>query len=67
MDQQLIVGDSNPPRGSEGDNSTENHSTPNGEDGALQDFDIHNDGSAESYDAATLEQRRAYKIELQVV
>ncbi|KAK4774968.1 hypothetical protein SAY86_009903 [Trapa natans] len=65
MDQQLIVGGSNTPRGSEGDSASENHSTPSGEDGALQDMDIHNDGSAESYDAATLEQRRAYKIELQ--
>ncbi|XP_031382231.1 brefeldin A-inhibited guanine nucleotide-exchange protein 1 isoform X1 [Punica granatum] len=65
MDQQLIVGDLNPPRGPEGDNSTENHSTPNGEDGTAQDFDIHTDGNSEFYDAVTLEQRRAYKIELQ--
>ncbi|KAK4746645.1 hypothetical protein SAY87_025682 [Trapa incisa] len=65
MDQQLIVGVSNPPRGSESDSGTENHLTLNGEDGTLEDMDIHNNGSAESYDAVTLEQRRAFKIKLQ--
>lgn len=64
MDQQLTQGDSYLPRSSESD-STENHSTQNGEDGAVVDFELHPEANSESSDAATLEQRRAYKIELQ--
>lgn len=66
MDQQFILGDPDHPRGSEGDNLTDDQSTPGGEDGNSQGFDIHTDGNSESYDAATLGQHRA-KIELQVL
>ena len=69
MDQQLSMGDSYLPKTNESDTSTEkteNSSTPNGEEGAAFDNEVHPEGSAEVSDAATLEQRRAYKLELQV-
>ncbi|KAF5745827.1 brefeldin A-inhibited guanine nucleotide-exchange protein 1 [Tripterygium wilfordii] len=65
MDQQLKVGDSYVPRNSENDVLTENHSTPSAEDGTIPDFELHAEITSELSDAATLEQRRAYKIELQ--
>ncbi|KAM1764560.1 hypothetical protein EV2_003811 [Malus domestica] len=68
MDQQLSMGDSYLPKTNESDTSaekTENSSTPNGEEGAAFDNEVHPEGSAEVSDAATLEQRRAYKLELQ--
>lgn len=65
MDQQLRLGDSYLPKSSESD-TTENHLTPNGEDGTVSDYELHPEVNSEFSDAATLEQRRAYKIELQV-
>lgn len=65
MDQQLRLGDSYLPKSSESD-TTENHLTLNGEDGTVSDYELHPEVNSEFSDAATLEQRRAYKIELQV-
>lgn len=65
MDQQLRLGDSYLPKNSESD-TTENHLTQNGEDATVPDYELHPEMSSEFSDAATLEQRRAYKIELQV-
>ncbi|CAK7329053.1 unnamed protein product [Dovyalis caffra] len=65
MDQQLRIGDSYLPKSSESSTSTENLSTLNGEDASSPDYDLHSEVNSEMSDAATLEQRRAYKIELQ--
>lgn len=65
MDKQRL-GDSYLPNTNESDTSaekTENHLTLNTEEGAALDNEIHPEGNS---DAATLEQRRAFKIELQV-
>lgn len=64
MDQQLRIGDFSP-RSSDFDHSTENSSATNGEEGANIDYDPHTDTNSGLSDAATLEQRRAYKIEFQ--
>lgn len=66
MDQQLRIGDTCLHKSSEGETSTDNHSVPNGEDGAVPDYELHAEVNSELSDSATLEQRRAYKIELQV-
>lgn len=66
MDQQLRIGDSYPPRGSEDDVSVENQTTPRGEDGSVFDYELHSEANSEQAEAATLEQRRAFKIEFQV-
>lgn len=65
MDQQLRIGDFSP-RSTETDYSIENNSSFTGEEGNGFDYELHSDTSSELSDAATLEQRRAYKIELQV-
>ncbi|XP_011000850.1 PREDICTED: brefeldin A-inhibited guanine nucleotide-exchange protein 1-like [Populus euphratica] len=65
MDQKLRTGDSYLPKSSESSTSTENHSTLSGEDAGASDYDLHSEVNSEMSDAATLEQRRAYKIELQ--
>ncbi|KAH8497720.1 hypothetical protein H0E87_016849 [Populus deltoides] len=65
MDQKLRTGDSYLPKSSESSTSTENHSTLNGEDAGASDYDLHSEVNSEMSDAATLEQRRTYKIELQ--
>ncbi|XP_034901250.1 brefeldin A-inhibited guanine nucleotide-exchange protein 1 isoform X1 [Populus alba] len=65
MDQQLRIGDSYLPKISQSSTSTENHSTLNGEDASAPEYDLHPEVNSETSDAATLEQRRAYKIELQ--
>ncbi|KAL5707271.1 Protein big1 [Ranunculus cassubicifolius] len=65
MDQQLRIGDSHPPKSPEDDTSIENQSTPRGEDGAVFDYEIHSEANSEQAEAATLEQRRAFKIEFQ--
>ncbi|WCJ28586.1 Brefeldin A-inhibited guanine nucleotide-exchange protein 1 [Euphorbia peplus] len=64
MDQQLRIGESYVQKSTESDNSTENNINPSGEDSS-SDYDIHSEVNAEMPDAASLEQRRAYKIELQ--
>lgn len=66
MNQQLRIGDSGTPRSSENDNSGESRATFSVEDGNAIDFELQNEANSESFDAATLEQRRAYKLELQV-
>ncbi|GAV81823.1 Sec7 domain-containing protein/DUF1981 domain-containing protein/Sec7_N domain-containing protein [Cephalotus follicularis] len=65
MDQQLTIENSYLPKSSENEASIENHSSPNGEDGTVPDYELHPEVNSESSGAATLEQRRAYKIELQ--
>ncbi|KAA8546194.1 hypothetical protein F0562_020912 [Nyssa sinensis] len=65
MDQQLIIGDFHPQKISNNDNLTENHTIPNGEEGLVPDYELHPEPNSEFSDAATLEQRRAYKLELQ--
>ncbi|KAJ6671836.1 BREFELDIN A-INHIBITED GUANINE NUCLEOTIDE-EXCHANGE PROTEIN 1 [Salix viminalis] len=65
MDQKLRTKDSYLSKSSESSTSTENHSTLNGEDASAPDYDLHSEMNSEMSDAATLEQRRAYKIELQ--
>ncbi|XP_021809869.1 brefeldin A-inhibited guanine nucleotide-exchange protein 1 isoform X1 [Prunus avium] len=68
MDQQLSLGDSYLPKTNESDTSAEkmeNQLTPIGEEGAAFDNELHPEGNPEVSDAATLEQRRTYKIELQ--
>ncbi|KAJ8765103.1 hypothetical protein K2173_010586 [Erythroxylum novogranatense] len=65
MDQQLRVGESYSPKNSENDALIENQSSPTGEDGIVPDYDLHAEVNSEMSDAATVEQRRAYKIEVQ--
>ncbi|GMJ06760.1 BIG1 [Hibiscus trionum] len=65
MDQQLKIGDSDLPKGFESDTSAESHLAPLAEDGAVPDCELHPEINSELSDAAALEQRRAYKIELQ--
>lgn len=66
MDQQLRLGDSYLPRSDETDTSVENHLTQNGEEGIVSDYELHPEVNSEVSDTTTLEQRRAYKIEMQV-
>lgn len=66
MDEQLRIGETCLAKSTEADPSTESPAVPNGEEGAVADYELHSEGNPELSDAATLEQRRAYKIELQV-
>ncbi|KAJ0988116.1 hypothetical protein J5N97_006472 [Dioscorea zingiberensis] len=61
MDQQLHIGEFSPTPDVEC--SSENHSTVDGEEGSGTDFDFNSEINSEN--AATLEQRRAYKLEFQ--
>lgn len=63
MDQQMKLDDTNFLKTSENDASPENQLS--GEETAAVDSELQPDGNSEFSDAATLEQRRAYKIELQ--
>ncbi|KAA0059594.1 brefeldin A-inhibited guanine nucleotide-exchange protein 1 isoform X1 [Cucumis melo var. makuwa] len=63
MDQQMKLDDTNILKTSENDASPENQLS--GEETAAVDSELQTDGNSEFSDAATLEQRRAYKIELQ--
>ncbi|KAL4348214.1 hypothetical protein GQ457_17G012730 [Hibiscus cannabinus] len=65
MDEHLKIGDSILRKSFEYDTSAENHSTLTGEDGTLPDCELHPEMNSELSDAATLEQRRTYKMELQ--
>ncbi|CAI0471293.1 unnamed protein product [Linum tenue] len=65
MDQQLRIEEAYLPKSTEIYTSVENYSNPGGEDGSVPDFDLHTEVTSEVSDAATLEQRRAYKMELQ--
>ncbi|KAA3463053.1 brefeldin A-inhibited guanine nucleotide-exchange protein 1 [Gossypium australe] len=64
MDGQLKIGHSDSPKSFENDTSAESHSTSTAEDGTLADCEFHPEMNSELSDAATVEQRRAYKIEL---
>lgn len=64
MDQQLKVGESNPPKISDNENLTENPTYT--EDANSADYELHPEANSELSKAATLEQRRAYKLEIQV-
>ncbi|MBA0875344.1 hypothetical protein Goshw_030062 [Gossypium schwendimanii] len=65
MDQQLKIGDSDLPRSFDSDTSSERPSTSIVEDGVVPDCELHPEMNFELSDPATLEQCRAYKIELQ--
>ncbi|CAD6338994.1 unnamed protein product [Miscanthus lutarioriparius] len=65
MDQQLRIGEFSP-GSSETLSSAENHNIHNGEEGSGIDYELQLDtGSSDITDSSSLEQRRAYKIELQ--
>ncbi|KAL0915488.1 hypothetical protein M5K25_015909 [Dendrobium thyrsiflorum] len=64
MDQQLRIGDFST-RSYDIDHATENSNAINGEEGTSMDYDLHTDTNSGLSDAASLEQRRAYKIEFQ--
>lgn len=67
MDQQLKIGESSlSKRSSVVSGSVDIHSALNGEEGIIAEYELHPDSNSESSDAATLEQRRAYKLEIQV-
>uniref|UniRef100_A0A7N0U6G7 SEC7 domain-containing protein n=1 Tax=Kalanchoe fedtschenkoi TaxID=63787 RepID=A0A7N0U6G7_KALFE len=65
LNQQLRIGDTGTPRLSENDSSSEYLASRSSEDGSTVDLELQNEASSESFDASTLEQRRAYKLELQ--
>ncbi|KAL4392917.1 hypothetical protein AHAS_Ahas03G0393000 [Arachis hypogaea] len=65
MDQQTRIGDLYLPKISECNGTPEHHLPLNGEEGNASDHELHPDVNSEFSDAAALEQRRAYKIELQ--
>ncbi|XP_078432410.1 SEC7-like guanine nucleotide exchange family protein [Wolffia australiana] len=64
MDQQQRVGEVSP-KISNADSSTDNQSSPIGEEGTSVEFDLQSEVNADLSDAFTLEQRRTYKKELQ--
>ncbi|XP_064973718.1 brefeldin A-inhibited guanine nucleotide-exchange protein 1-like [Musa acuminata AAA Group] len=64
MDQQLKIGVF-APQSLEKEHSAENLTALNGEEGTIVEYDLHSDANSELSDAATLEQRRAYKLEFQ--
>lgn len=66
MDQQIRPGDLYLVKSPESSTVAESHPTLNGEEGNASDIELHPEVNSEFSDAATLEQRRAYKIELQV-
>lgn len=65
MDQQLKVGEYNPTKTSDNENMVESPNYHN-DDATNADFELHPEANSEIYDAATLEQRRAHKLEIQV-
>ncbi|CAJ2633479.1 unnamed protein product [Trifolium pratense] len=65
MDQQIRPGDLNLVKTPESTSVGESPLTLNGEEGNASDLELHPDVNSEFSDAATLEQRRAYKVELQ--
>lgn len=67
MDQQIRPGDLDLVKSPESTSVGESPLTLNGEDGNVSDLELHPDVNSEFSDAATLEQRRLYKAELQVV
>lgn len=65
MDQQLKVGEHNPPKSSDNENVAESPSYPI-DDATNVDYELHPEANSEISDAATLEQRRTHKKEIQV-
>ncbi|KAK8518996.1 hypothetical protein V6N13_017753 [Hibiscus sabdariffa] len=65
MDQKMTVGDSVLRKSFKSDTSLERYSNLTAEDGTVPDYELQQEMSSELSNAATLEQRRAYKIELQ--
>ncbi|KAL9276262.1 hypothetical protein ACSQ67_026192 [Phaseolus vulgaris] len=65
MDQQIRIGDIDLVKSPESSSTAETYVMPNVEEGNASDHELHPDVNSEFSDAATLEQRRAYKIELQ--
>ncbi|KAF0935706.1 hypothetical protein E2562_035754 [Oryza meyeriana var. granulata] len=66
MDQQLRIGEFSPKPSEISLNSIDNPNILVGEDGVAVDYELQTDsGSPDLSDASSLEQRRAYKIELQ--
>lgn len=66
MDQQLKIGESSlSNKSSVVSGSVDIHSALNGEEGMIAEYELHSESNSESSDAATLEQRRAYKLEIQ--
>ncbi|XP_039062936.1 brefeldin A-inhibited guanine nucleotide-exchange protein 1-like isoform X2 [Hibiscus syriacus] len=65
MDQKLAVGDSVLRKSFKSDTSLERFSNLTAEDGTVPDYELQQEMNSELSNAATLEQRRAYKIELQ--
>ncbi|KAF3777640.1 Brefeldin A-inhibited guanine nucleotide-exchange protein 1 [Nymphaea thermarum] len=66
MDQQLRIVETRPPKDPDLDSlGVESNSMLNGEEGSAIDYDLHSESYGELSEAANLEQRRAYKIELQ--
>lgn len=63
LDQQLKIGDAFVPNKTQRDILAETPSSHNGEEGTVTEFEA--EANPEMSDAATLEQRRAYKLELQ--
>lgn len=67
MDQQLRIGEFSPKLSEASLNSIDNPNILSGEDGSGIDYELQSDsGSPDISGASSLEQRRAYKIELQV-
>ncbi|XP_042040384.1 brefeldin A-inhibited guanine nucleotide-exchange protein 1-like isoform X2 [Salvia splendens] len=64
MDQQLKVGEYNPTKTSDNENMVESPNYHN-DDAINADFELHPEANSEIYHAATLEQRRAHKLEIQ--
>lgn len=65
MDQQLKVGEISQAKSSDHENLTENSSYLI-DDAHNVDYELHPEGNSEFSNAAALEQRRAYKLEIQV-
>ncbi|KAK7371770.1 hypothetical protein VNO80_05135 [Phaseolus coccineus] len=65
MDQQIRIGDIDLVKSPESSSTAETYLMPNVEEGNASDHELHPEVNSEFSDAATLEQRRAYKIELQ--
>lgn len=65
MDQQLKIGENSPIKPTDNENSAESPSCVI-DDANNADFELHPEANSEISDAATLEQRRAYKLEIQV-
>lgn len=64
MDQQLKVGEHNPSKSTDNENSAESPSYVI-DDANNADYELHPEANSGISDAATLEQRRAYKLEIQ--